>query len=289
MRGVNFSGLWSLDTAFAMQMQRIIQPRLASGKDPLPTSYITTHPSAQLPADRPNVLAGSSSYYSYVADVYTSSGVCVIPIQGALSRYGLCAWGYEDLAGILQAAELSETVQAVLLKMDTPGGAVDGLKAAAEAIRAMTKPVNVWTNFCASAGYFLASQATQIWLEDQTLPTIGSIGTMMVYENRSKALEMQGLDIRIFRASGSTEKNLANGIEPLAPEVEADMQAMLDSAQTEFVGYVRRGRAGLLTSDQWSTGKMYGVRDGIKLGLADKVGSFQQAFKATVQAFKQSK
>ncbi|GAB3550717.1 hypothetical protein [Spirosoma fluminis] len=52
--------------------------------------------------------------------------VCVIPLQGTLSRYGLCSWGYEDLAGIIEVANQLDSVQAIVLKIDSPGGAVNG-------------------------------------------------------------------------------------------------------------------------------------------------------------------
>ncbi|GAB4050439.1 S49 family peptidase [Spirosoma litoris] len=284
---LTISGLWHLEASFAARMEAMARPRILAGKEPIAPGLISEHPSlaikATLATTGKNILAGTISYYQYVATQYTVDGVCVIPIIGTLTRYGLCSWGYEDIAGLLAVADKMEDIKAVLLRIDSGGGAVDGLRALADAIRAMKKPVDVWTNFCASAAYFIASQARYIWVEDSPLPVMGSIGTLMVYTDQSKALEQQGYQVEIFRATDSVDKATANGIEPLTDEVRAEIQAILDTCQKQFVGYVQRGRAGLLKSDEWKTAKMYGTDKAISIGLADFKGTLQQAIKKANQ------
>ncbi|MVM36127.1 hypothetical protein GO755_39310 [Spirosoma sp. HMF4905] len=285
---LTISGLWHVEASFAARMEAMARPRILAGKEPIAPGLISEHPSlairATLQTAGLQVMAGTISYYEYVATQYTVDGVCVIPIIGTLTRYGLCSWGYEDLAGLLAVADKMEDIKSILLRIDSGGGAVDGLKALADAIRAMKKPVDVWTNFCASAAYFIASQARYIWLEDSPLPVIGSIGTLMVYTDQSKALEQQGLAVEIFRATESVDKATANGIEPLSDEVRAEIQTMLDACQTQFVGYVQRGRAGLLKSDEWKTAKLYGTNKALAIGLADFKGTLNQAIKKSAQA-----
>ena len=280
---LSISGLWHLEPTFAARMEAMARPRIQAGKEPIAPGLISEHPSlavrATLATAGLQVMAGTISYYEYVANQYTVYGVCVIPIIGTLTRYGLCSWGYEDLAGIIAVADRMEGVKSILLRVDSGGGAVDGLRALADAIRACKKSVDVWTNFCASAAYFIASQARYIWLEDSPLPVMGSIGTLMVYTDQSEALKKQGLAVEIFRATDSVDKATANGIEPLSDEVRAEIQTMLDTCQKQFVGYVQRGRAGLLKSDEWKTAKMYGTDKAISIGLADFKGTLQQAIK----------
>ncbi|OJW76342.1 S49 family peptidase [Spirosoma sp. 48-14] len=287
MNFVNLTGLWCLEESFALRMHGIINARILAGKSPLSTSFFSDHPAksieARLKASKQPVMAGSMAYYDYIASAYTVDGVCVISIVGTLTRYGMCNWGYEDLAGILAAADRSEAVRAILLKIDSGGGSVDGLRAFADAVRATKKVVMVWTSFCASAAYFIASQATEIWLEDSPLQVIGSIGTLMVYTDQSQALEKEGYQVEIFRATESVDKARINGIEPLSNDDRQEIQEMLDGCQKEFAGYVRRGRAGLLTSDEWKSAKMYGPSKGIALGLADQKGTLQGAIKRALQ------
>ncbi|WP_171044926.1 S49 family peptidase [Spirosoma lacussanchae] len=287
MNAVNIAGLWCLEESFAMRMWGIVEPRLKAGKEPFAPAMVAGHPArtiqATLQTAGKSILAGTIEYYQYVVNAYTVEGVCVIPVMGTLTRYGLCSWGYEDLAGLLAVADGQESVKAVVLRIDSPGGAVDGVKVLADAVRAVKKPVVVWTNFCASAAYFVASQAREIWVEEQTLYAVGSIGTLMVYTDQSEALKKAGLKVEIMRASESTDKSRMNGTEPLPDETRAEIQGILDASQKEFAGYVRRGRAGLLTSDEWKTAKMYGVRDAIRIGLADQKGTLRQAIQRAAQ------
>ncbi|WP_020603124.1 S49 family peptidase [Spirosoma spitsbergense] len=289
MRGgfLSISGLWYLEEGLASRMESIVRPRLQAGKEPVAAAMFAEHPARNIQAHLAtaglNVMAGTISYFEYVATQYTTGGVCVIPIIGTLSRYGLCSWGYEDLAGLLAVADRMEDIKAIVLRIDSGGGAVDGLRALADAMRLIKKPILVWSNFMASAAYFIGSQATEIWLEDSPLPVIGSVGTLMVYTDQSKALKQQGLEVEIFRATESVDKARVNGIEPLTDELRTEIQAMLDNCQKEFVGFVRRGRAGLLKSDEWTTARMYGTDKGISLGLADKKGTLQQAIKRAAQ------
>ncbi|GAB3790159.1 hypothetical protein GCM10028818_59870 [Spirosoma horti] len=249
------------------------------------------HPSAFMGGREDNrPQAGTSGYYEYYVDAYakrTGGEVPIIPIIGPLSRYGACSWGYEDLTGLMQAADRMPSSKAVVLEMNTPGGGVDGLRAFAETVRTMSKPVVVWTPFCASAGVYIASQARGgIILEDQSVTEIGSIGVIMIYANQARALEKAGIDVRIFRSDGSEKKAPLNGIEPLSEETVAKIQSSLNNAKKEFHGAVRRGRAGVLTSDEWTSGDMFGVKDALNMGLADGKGSLQTAVTRALQLAK---
>lgn len=292
MQELTLEGLWSLEFGMANQMRVIAAQRLAAGLSALPVDNFREHPAKQFTAGIATqaaggrvIIAGTNSYYEYIAEYYTTvDGTLIIPIVGTLNRYGYYTWGYEDLTMLLAVADRMESVKRVLLKISSGGGAVDGLAAAADAIRAFSKPVLVWTNFCASAAYFLASQADEIWVEETPLPVMGSIGTLMIYVDQSLALEKAGYKVEIFRATESVDKARENGIEPLSDESRAYIQQCLDDCQKQFVGYVQRGRAGKLKSDDWRTAKMYGTKDAVNTtGLGDVKGTFQGALKRALQ------
>jgi ClpP class serine protease len=54
----------------------------------------------------------------------------------------------------------------------------------------------------------------------------------------------------------------------LAPELK-----FLKDLRQEFVGYIRRGRSGKLTSTEWEDASMFRTKDALRIGLADKVVS----------------
>lgn len=274
-----FSGLWYINEAFAMRMHDMILPRLRAGKDPLPASYLRQQ--------RPQTMESQSSTSGIdwdledLKDFLKAGGgdVAVVPISGAMSRNGLCGYGNEYTARILEKADSYAKVKAVVLKINTPGGTVDSTEMLADTVKNFSKPIVAWTPYCASAGYFVASQADAIVMENAVTSEVGSIGVLMVYTDYSKYLEKEGMDVTIFRADGSEDKALINGIEPLSEELKAEIQGDLNACRKAFLGYVRRGRAGKLQSDEVFSGKMYKKEAAIRLGLADRIGTLSDAVK----------
>jgi len=278
MTGFSFAGQWYIEPGYAERMEQIIRPRLEAGKDAFPATL----------RDANQIDAKLSRSEQYVADYFrTESGVGVLPINGAMSRDGgMCSYGNEQLARWSNILDRDEHTRAVAYKINSPGGTVDSTRMLADIVRSMSKPTVAWTPFAASAAYFVASQCTEIVVEDQLVGGVGSIGVLMILVNQAKALEKQGFDVQILRADGSQDKALVNGIEPITEQTRAEIQTMLNACRQEFVGYVRRGRAGKLTSNEVFSGKMYSAKEAIRLGLADRTGTFQQAIQRAVQLSK---
>ncbi|WP_164036663.1 S49 family peptidase [Spirosoma agri] len=260
-------------------MRQIIQPRLEAGKDAIPANLLNVNPSIDAKLSRSE---------QYVADYFRlDSGVAVLPINGAMSREGgMCSYGNETLMRWLDILSRDDNTVAAVLKTNSPGGTVDSTRAFADAVKNFGKPIIGWTPFAASAAYFVLSQCTEIFVEDQLIGGVGSIGVLMILVNQAKSLEMQGFDVQILRAEGSQDKALINGIEPISDQTLAEIQTTLNACRNEFVGYVRRGRAGKITSNEVYTGKMYTPADSIRLGLADRKGSLSQAIQRAVQLSK---
>jgi protease-4 len=116
-------------------------------------------------------------------------------------------------------------------------------------------------------------------MEDSVTSEVGSIGVLLVYTDYSKYLEKEGMVVTIFRADGSEDKALMNGIEPLSSELIAEIKSSLNDCRKVFLGYVKRGRVGKLQSDEVFSGKMYGKKDALRLGLVDGIGSLSDAVK----------
>lgn len=276
-----FSGLWYLHEPFAQRMEGIILPRLAAGFDPIPPHFMGEAGRLRAAISTQGADGNWDINRSYLRDFLQDGGgdVAVIPVDGTMSRSGFCGYGNERIASILEAADGEPQVKAVVMKFNTPGGTVDSTDMLADAVRNFSKPIVAWTNYCASAGYFVASQCDQIVIENSISSEMGSIGVLMVYVDQSAALEKMGLKVTIYRAKGSEDKARINGVEPLTAELEAEIQTDLNVALKSFHGYVRRGRAGKLTSDEALTGKMYKKKQALSLGLADRMGSLGDAVK----------
>lgn len=258
-------------------MEGIILPRLAAGIDPIPSHF------------RPNAAISwldKEGDYSFTRDYLRSclkaggGDVAVIPINGTMSRNGFCGMGNEFLISLLSEAAGEPAVKAVVISGNTPGGTVDSIEILANATRAFPKPIVGYVNgSVASAGVLEFTQMDHIMMENSQSSEFGSIGVLMVYIDQSEALQKAGLKVTIFRADESVDKAAINGIEPLTPELLAEIQASLNNAMTLFKGYVKSGRAGKLTSEDVFSGKMYNKKDALKYGLVDSAGTLADAIK----------
>jgi len=131
----------------------------------------------------------------------------------------------------------------IILHIDSPGGVVTGTKEAADAVykARQSKPVVALVNpLCASAAYWIASQASEI----VAVPSadVGSVGVFMMHAECSKMLEMDGVKPTFIFAKDSPYKIEGNSFEPLSEEAEEYFQGEVDAIMTEFVKAISRGR-----------------------------------------------
>lgn len=282
MIGSLTSGLWAISE---LHEEYIKQAILGGLFTPNPLGY----PSA-LVAPLHVQAASDYSYEKYVID-YLSMGaesdVVVIPVTGTMSR----GYGYDSffsntfMVKLLAKVGQDKSKRGAILQFNTGGGTVDSTDEFNAAVASLNriKPVIGAVNFCASAGLWVASACRELVMSAGPTAKVGSIGTIYMHTNVSKAMEKAGTDIRIFRSTGSDDKARINAIEPLTPELEASITADLNVSNSAFKGAVRLGRAGKITSDEVFTGKMYNASAALKLGLVDRLGDVSTAYQRVIQ------
>lgn len=224
------------------------------------------------------VLAGRSGGASSANT--SGSKVAVIPIQGTVQkRGGYCSLGTKDLVAQLQAANRDPEIAAVVLDIDSPGGQVDGTEELAQAVALSGKPVVAYIDgLGASAAYWIASQASSIFINSASTAYAGSLGVLCMSVFQGAFLEKQGIKVEILRSTRATDKARMNPVEPLSDDVRAAVQADLDQIGETFIDAVTKGRAGKLsTKEDVFTGKVYKGSDAKKHGLVDAIGSLQDA------------
>ncbi|AZB60804.1 S49 family peptidase, partial [Cereibacter sphaeroides] len=165
-----------------------------------------------------------------------SRGLAVVPVRGILTpnmaQYERWfGWAtYHGLAETLAHLAASEDAAAIVLEIDSPGGLVCGIEAAAEAIAAAAavKPVHALVSpLAASAAYWLASQAAEIVMTPGAVA--GSIGVALTAAahvqpgaNGAQIFEMSSRHARAKRPDASTEAG------------RAELQRSLDEAEAAF-------------------------------------------------------
>lgn len=213
----------------------------------------------------------------------TADGVAIIPVMGSLvNRYDFFdavsgTTSYEKLKHTLALAAADPDVSSILLDIDSPGGEAIGAFEAADAVRAAAaiKPVvSVVNGMAASAAYAIASASTTIITTPSGLS--GSIGVVMMHADYSHKLHDAGVKPTLIHAGA--RKVDGNPYQPLTDDVRAELKGEIDRFYSLFVDTVAKGRKGLNAAKIRATeARTYIGADAVKIGLADRVGSFETA------------
>jgi signal peptide peptidase SppA len=204
--------------------------------------------------------------------------IAVIPLLGALTqRGGMSSQGTDDVARAVDEAARDADVSAIVLEVDSPGGEVYGVDEAAAVVRRARagKPVVAAVNSQAcSAAYYIASQATEIIVTPGG--EVGSIGVYTAHEDWSRAVDEMGVVVTLV--SEGEGKVDGNPYAPLSEEALADMKATVGRYYGMFVAAVSAGRNQPRDRirEEWKA-RVYGAKDAVRLGMADDVGTLDDA------------
>lgn len=204
-------------------------------------------------------------------------GAAVVPVLGAI--YPRANMVNESTGGAalnsvmrdFRVAQASPNVERIVMLFDTPGGVVSGLSEAAEAIRAATKPVTAYvTGIAASAGYWLASQASEIVLEEAA--SVGSIGVIASMQRQVQPGADGSMAYEVVSTNAPYKRP-----DPATEEGRAALQAQVDALEAVFIGAVAKGR-GVSTSTvraQFGRGAMVAAKEAVERGMADRIGTLE--------------
>lgn len=185
----------------------------------------------------------------------------------------------------LQLLMTSSTVRGIVIDVDSPGGSVNGVEEAAQAIAeaASKKPVIAVVNtLMASAAYWLASQAGKVLMTPSA--AVGSIGVYSLHLDYSRALDKAGVTPTFVYAG----KNKVDGnpYQPLTDEAKKDEQRIVDFYYNAFVNGVANGRG---LSESWvrehmADGRIHNVKSAVGLRFVDgTVSGLPQAIAMTAE------
>ncbi|WP_244136273.1 S49 family peptidase [Burkholderia sp. BCC0405] len=203
-------------------------------------------------------------------------GVAVIPVQGTLvAKLGTLhpysgMTGYDGIRTNLAMALTDDTVRAIALDIDSPGGEVAGCFDLVDAIYAARgiKPIHaILTENAYSAAYALASACDSI-----TVPRTGgtgSIGVIVAHVDFSKALSAAGITVTLI-AYGEHKAD-ANDVQPLSDGARERIQQDVNTVGELFVATVARNRNLSPAKVRATQGLTYLGGAGVDMGLADAV------------------
>jgi protease IV len=189
--------------------------------------------------------------------------------------------GSDDMVDALNQARDDDSVRAVILRINSPGGSVvasELIRRAAELL-AKKKPLVVsMSGYAASGGYWIAMPADKIFAEPATIT--GSIGVLGGKFNIAPLMNSIGVNsAAISHGANATMFDAFSDFTP-AQQQQFHDQILGDTYQ-HFVNLVA-DRRGLTPArvDQIAQGRVWTGADAIKLKLVDGVGGLDEAVKA---------
>ncbi len=164
------------------------------------------------------------------------------------------------------------SVSAIVLDVDSPGGAVAGVQEFAEevfAARATKRIVAVADTMAASAAYWIASAASEFVASPGS--EVGSIGVILEHVDWTKANEESGLKVTLL--SAGKYKTTGSPDLPLDETSTELLQGLVDRAYKAFTDAVARyrGVSGLGVRNGFGEGFVVGAAEAKRLGMVDRV------------------
>lgn len=186
--------------------------------------------------------------------------------------------GGESTALLLREARDDESVRAVVLRVDSPGGEVfasEQIRREVVALKKAGKPVAVsMGDLAASGGYWISMDADRIYADASTIT--GSIGIFGLIPTIPRALEKIGV-----RSDGVGTTRFAGAFDitrPLQPEVGQVIQSVIDKGYRDFTGRVASARNKPVEQvDEIARGRVWTGAQAKERGLVDELGGMQQA------------
>lgn len=230
--------------------------------------------------------AGSLSRSDSVRKLYQEPRVAVIRVNGPIvgGDDADMAWGSPSstTSGALmrqfRKARQDDSVQAVLLRVNSPGGSAAATQEAAAELQKLKdsgKPVVVSMGDTAASGaYWLAAYGDKIYANPSTIT--GSIGVYMSYYDVQGLSEKLG--VREEKIKSGPHKDIFSPFRPMTEEERRLTQNMVDDMYEQFVAVVAEQRhMDGETVRSLADGRVFTGVQAKEAGLVDELGNYYDA------------
>ena len=198
--------------------------------------------------------------------------------------------GGASTAALLRSARDDDSVRAVVLRVNSPGGEVfasEQIRREVESLKQAGKPIVVsMGDLAASGGYWIGMDADRIYADPSTIT--GSIGIFGMVPSIPRALAKIGV-----HTDGVGTTPLAGAFDitrPLDPRVGTVIQAVIDKGYRDFTGRVAKARGRSVEQiDEVARGRVWSGAQARERGLVDAFGGIDDAVADAAQRAKLGK
>ena len=192
----------------------------------------------------------------------------------------------ENIMSSMRTALEDPGSKALVLLINSPGGSpvqAGLINDEITRLRALhNKPIYaVVEESCASAAYYIAAAADQIFVDKASL--VGSIGVLMDGFGFTGLMDKLGVERRLMTAGEN--KGFLDPFSPQTAPQRLHAQAMLDQIHKQFIDVVKKGRGDRLKDNpDMFSGLFWSGQQAVDLGLADSLGSIDGVARDVVKA-----
>ena len=208
------------------------------------------------------------------------SSIAVVEVNGVIMES-------KKTIELLEKAHEDKTTKAIIMRVNSPGGAVGPTEEIYEEIRRIDelytssegkegKPIYAsFGSVAASGGYYIGAATRRIYTNAGTMT--GSIGVIMHFLNNSKLMEWAKL--KPYNIKSGRYKDIGNGGRDMTDEERDMLEGMVAGVHDQFRKDILRTREKKIKGDlvELSQGQIFSGRQAVEFGLADKIASLWEA------------
>ncbi|MFB6312126.1 MAG: signal peptide peptidase SppA [Salinirussus sp.] len=224
------------------------------------------------------VVAGGLQLGSRLSSrVFPSYTVAEVAVEGPITRdsgssgipRGPMTPGTDDIVEQIDAADADRAVEALLLKLNTPGGEVVPSEDIRRAAEEFDGPTIAYTqDLCASGGMWIASGCDEFWAREGSI--VGSVGVIFAQFRVDELLDRLGVD---YEGITSGEyKDALSPFRPMEDEHREYAQALSDAWYEQFVERVAQGTGMSEDAVRETEARIYLGMEAQELGMVDSLG-----------------
>lgn len=184
----------------------------------------------------------------------------------------------DRFAKIISDVRKDSTVKAVVLRVNSPGGAVlaaEKIKAEVDLLQERVPVIASFGDYAASGGYWISAGCDKIYSDATTLT--GSIGVFSIIPDFSGTLDRK-LHVNVTPVNSNRHADMYNCLRPLTPAETAYMQATVESVYKRFTGLVAEGREMTVEQvEELAQGRVWTGAEAVQNGLVDEIGNIEDA------------
>jgi len=175
------------------------------------------------------------------------------------------------------------SIKAIILRIDSPGGAVAPSQEIYEEVKkaaAAKKVVVSMGSIAASGGYYIAAPADMIIANPGTLT--GSIGVIMEIPNIEGLMSKIGITTEVIKSG--KHKDMASAFRKMGVEERELLQGVMDNVHEQFIKAVATGRKLKIEDVRLiADGRIFSGEQAKTQRLVDELGTLEDTVKKTAE------